>query len=93
MSFAEHGSFTEDELASSKLAPLKSRMINIRIFCSSQPNMPQFQKKLPKNMTVQKLIGLVQRLMDTGGHVPKLCAISAKVSTPLKLSNCLCNNS
>ena len=80
LSFTEHGSFGEDELAT-KSVSLNSRMVTVKIFCSNHPNLPQFEKKVPKNMTVQKLMGLVQRLMDTGGHIPKLHVISTKVCT------------
>lgn len=77
-SLSGHGSITEEDI-SEKPAPLKSRLINVRIFCPSNSNMPEFKKRVPKNMTVQKLSGLVQKLMDTGGSMPVLQAISAKV--------------
>lgn len=74
---ALHGSITEEDITE-KPAPLKSRLINIRIFSPGNSNLPEFKKRVPKNMTVQKLVGLVQKLMDTGGSMPTLQAISAK---------------
>lgn len=76
--FIVHGSITEEDISANS-APLKSRLINVRIFCQDRSNMPEFKKRVPKNMTVQKLMGLVQKLMDTGGSMPSLQAISAKV--------------
>ncbi|XP_034244405.1 tubulin-specific chaperone E [Thrips palmi] len=73
----KHGSITEEDITANP-APLKARLIKVRIFCPGNANMPEFQKRVPKNMTVQKLNGLVQKLMDTGGCMPSLKAISAK---------------
>ncbi|GLG94418.1 Tubulin-specific chaperone E [Gryllus bimaculatus] len=46
-----------------------------------------YKKKLPLNMSVQKLIGLVQRLYNTGSEVPYLTYISSKypdIEAPLE---------
>lgn len=72
-----HGSFSEDDLAI-RPSTLKSRLINVKIIYSNSGNVHEIQKKIPRNMTVQKLSGLVQKLINTKGHVPSLQAISAK---------------
>jgi hypothetical protein len=38
-----------------------------------------YRKKLPQTMQIQKLIGLAQRLFNTGTEIPKLAYISSKV--------------
>lgn len=73
-----HGSITEEDVVVAQ-APLKSRLVNIKIVCTNLPSLPEYSRKVPKNMTVQKLTGLVQKLMNTGGCVPTLFVISAKV--------------
>ncbi|KAE8738925.1 hypothetical protein FOCC_FOCC015575 [Frankliniella occidentalis] len=72
-----HGTLTADDFPNIPTS-LKSRLINIKIFCPNCPDIQVFQKRVPKNMTVQKLSGLVQKLINTEGSVPSLRAISAK---------------
>lgn len=73
----KHGSISEEDITTAP-KPLKSRLLNLKIVCSNSPDGPEFIKKVPKNMTIQKLTGLVQKLVDTGGLVPILQVRSAK---------------
>ncbi|KAK3925390.1 Tubulin-specific chaperone E [Frankliniella fusca] len=72
-----HGTLTKDDFITIP-STLNSRLITIKIFCPNRPDVKELQKRVPKNMTVQKLSGLVQKLLNTGGATPSLRAISAK---------------
>ena len=48
-------------------------------FFSPEHDVKLYRKKLPPSMQVQKVIGLAQRLFNTGTEVPKLAYISSKV--------------
>lgn len=57
---------------------LKNALIQVELFSPSNPSLV-FRKKVPFNMTVQKLSGLVQRIFDTGTEVPRLFCLQSSV--------------
>lgn len=58
-----------------------SNVITVEFVCPDDPRQPRgIKRKLLKDMEVQKMIGLVQRLFKTGGKIPTLSFISQDVS-------------
>ncbi|EEB11830.1 tubulin-specific chaperone E, putative [Pediculus humanus corporis] len=53
---------------------LKSQLIQIEIFSGDK----KFSKKVPYNMSIQKLSGLIQRLFNTGFAMPRLFCIHSQ---------------
>lgn len=56
---------------------LKSQLIQIEIV-SPDRQLKSYSKKIPYNMSVQKLAGLIQRLFNTGYEIPKLTCLHAE---------------
>jgi len=57
-----------------------SNVIMVEFVCPDDPRQPRgIKRKLLKDMEVQKLIGLVQRLFKTGGKIPALSFIPRNV--------------
>lgn len=57
-----------------------SNVITVEFVCSDNPNQPRgIKRKLLKDMEVQKVIGLAQRLFRTGGKIPRLSFIQQNV--------------
>jgi hypothetical protein len=50
----------------------------VDIFCPDHGG-KSYRKKIPQSMRVQNLIGLAQRLFNTGTEIPKLVYIDSKV--------------
>ncbi|KAL7293924.1 hypothetical protein TKK_0012654 [Trichogramma kaykai] len=63
-----------------KNTQLSSNVITVEFICPDIPNFPPVKKKLLKNMDVQKLMGIVQRLFRLNGKLPTLSFIRPKVS-------------
>ncbi|KAL6439102.1 hypothetical protein ACFW04_003814 [Cataglyphis niger] len=58
-----------------------SNVITVEFVCPDDPRQPRgIKRKLLKDMEVQKMIGLVQRLFKTGGKIPTLSFISQDLS-------------
>lgn len=61
-----------------------SNVITVEFLCPDDPRQPRgIKKKLLKDMEVQKMIGLTQRLFKTGGKIPILSFIPRNVSSIL----------
>lgn len=57
-----------------------SNVITVEFVCPDHPNQPRgIKRKLLKDMEVQKVIGLAQRLFRTGGKIPRLSFIQQNV--------------
>lgn len=58
-----------------------SNVITVEFLCPDDSHQPRgIKRKLLKDMEVQKIIGLAQRLFKTGGKIPALSFISQDVS-------------
>lgn len=58
-----------------------SNVITVEFICPDHPNQPKgIKRKLLKDMEVQKVIGLAQRLFRTGGKIPTLSFIQRNLS-------------
>ncbi|XP_076761098.1 glyoxalase 1 isoform X1 [Xylocopa sonorina] len=58
-----------------------SNVITVEFVCPDHPNQPRgIKRKLLKDMEVQKVIGLAQRLFRTGGKIPRLSFIQPDLS-------------
>ncbi|CAK9804115.1 Tubulin-specific chaperone E [Anthophora quadrimaculata] len=70
------------DIPSSKAkAEMISNVITVEFVCPDHPNQPRgIKRKLLKDMEVQKVIGLVQRLFRTGGKIPVLSFIQQNLS-------------
>lgn len=61
-----------------------SNVITVEFVCPDDPRQPRgIKRKLLKDMEVQKMIGLAQRLFKTGGKIPALSFIPRNVSSML----------
>jgi len=63
-----------------KNTQLSSNVITVEFVCPDNPNIKSIKKKLLKNMDVQKLMGVVQRLFRINGKIPTLSFVRPKVS-------------
>lgn len=58
-----------------------SNVITVEFVCPNHPQQPKgIKRKLLKDMEVQKVIGLAQRLFKTGGKIPTLSFIQRNLS-------------
>ncbi|KAL0108338.1 hypothetical protein PUN28_015105 [Cardiocondyla obscurior] len=58
-----------------------SNVITVEFICPDDPCQPRgIKRKLLKDMEVQKMIGLAQRLFKTGGKIPALSFIPRNLS-------------
>lgn len=58
-----------------------SNVITVEFICPNHPQQPRgIKRKLLKDMEVQKVIGLAQRLFKTGGKIPELSFIQRNLS-------------
>ncbi|EGI66346.1 Tubulin-specific chaperone E [Acromyrmex echinatior] len=58
-----------------------SNVITVEFVCPDDPHQPRgIKRKLLKDMEVQKMIGLAQRLFKTGGKIPALSFIPRNLS-------------
>lgn len=59
---------------------MASNVITVEFTCPNDPSQPKgVKRKLLKDMNVQKVIGLAQRLFKTGGKMPELSFVQQKV--------------
>jgi len=59
-----------------------SNVITVEFVCPNDLHQPrEIKRKLFKDMEVQKMIGLAQKLFKTGGKIPILSFISQNVSS------------
>ncbi|XP_069698305.1 tubulin-specific chaperone E [Periplaneta americana] len=72
----KYGAPDEGEYKTRKVT-LNTNLITVEIFSPDQ-DCKTYRKKLPLSMQVQKLMGLVQRLFNTGSEMPRLAYISSK---------------
>ncbi|XP_058793818.1 tubulin-specific chaperone E [Phymastichus coffea] len=63
-----------------KNTQLSSNVITVEFICPDDPNIKRIKKKLLKNMDVQKLMGIVQRLFKIHGKIPVLSFVRPSVS-------------
>ncbi|XP_012251255.2 tubulin-specific chaperone E isoform X2 [Athalia rosae] len=62
-------------------AGMGSNVISVEFMCPDDPNQPQkVRRKLLKDMEVQKVVGLVQRLFKTNGKIPTLSFVQHKLN-------------
>lgn len=58
-----------------------SNVITVEFVCPNDPHQPKgIKRKLLKDMEVQKVIGLAQRLFKTGGRIPNLSFVQQNLS-------------
>lgn len=69
-----------DTSESNKNTQLSSNVITVEFVCPDNPNIKTIKKKLLKNMDVQKLMGIVQRLFRVNGKIPTLSFVRPNVS-------------
>lgn len=76
--FLEYGPPDENEMKKPPTS-LKSQLIQVKIV-SPDHQLKSYSKKVPYNMSVQKLAGLIQRLFNTGYEIPRLTCVHSEVS-------------
>lgn len=80
--------FTEYELfdmsASEAPQEMVSNVITVEFLCPGTPNYETIgiKRKLLKDMELQKVLGLVQRLFKKGGKIPTLSFVQQNVCIP-----------
>ncbi|XP_046627613.1 tubulin-specific chaperone E [Neodiprion virginianus] len=63
-------------------AGMGSNVISVEFICPDDPNQPQrVRRKLLKDMEVQKVVGIVQRLFKTSGKIPTLSFVQQTLSS------------
>lgn len=76
---SEYG--TADIPSAKPKVEMVSNVITVEFVCPDDPRQPRgIKRKLLKDMEVQKMIGLAQRLFKTGGKIPALSFIPRNVS-------------
>ncbi|KAM4692907.1 tubulin-specific chaperone E isoform 1-T3 [Discoglossus pictus] len=73
------GAPDDGELKQQQPFALKNQLLTITIKCPDKPDQKPIQKKLPDSMTVQKVKGLLYRLLKVPGSELKLSYESAKM--------------
>ncbi|KAJ8678996.1 hypothetical protein QAD02_014783 [Eretmocerus hayati] len=63
-----------------KTTQLSSNVITVEFICPDDENIKPVKKKLLKNMDVQKLAGIAQRLFRINGKIPTLSFVRPQVS-------------
>lgn len=77
--FSEYG--IADIPSAKPKVEMVSNVITVEFVCPNDPRQPRgIKRKLLKDMEVQKMIGLAQRLFKTGGKIPALSFIPRNVS-------------
>ncbi|XP_030053996.1 tubulin-specific chaperone E isoform X2 [Microcaecilia unicolor] len=84
----KYGAPEDGELKQEKRFTLKNQLLTLTIECPDQPNQKPIEKKLPDSMTVQKVKGLLHRLLKVPGSNLRLSYKSAKMeSKEIELQN------
>lgn len=84
--FLEYG--ISDIPSSKAKAEMVSNVITVEFICPNDPHqLKGIKRKLLKDMEVQKVIGLAQRLFKTGGRIPTLSFVQQDVSVTFVIAN------
>uniref|UniRef100_A0A6I8Q1G9 Tubulin-specific chaperone E n=1 Tax=Xenopus tropicalis TaxID=8364 RepID=A0A6I8Q1G9_XENTR len=75
----KYGAPDEGELKQQQPFALKNQLLTLTIQCPDKPDKKTIQKKLPDSMTVQKVKGLLYRLLKVPGSDLKLSYKSSKM--------------
>ncbi|KAM8952944.1 tubulin-specific chaperone E [Pelodytes ibericus] len=75
----KYGAPDEGELRQTQPFALKNQLLTLTIKCPDKANQKPIQKKLPDSMTVQKVKGLLYRLLKVPGSELKLSYESSKM--------------
>lgn len=59
----EYGAPEDEELKTQQPFMLKNQLLTLKIKCSNQPEQQILEKQLPDSMTIQKVKGLLSRLL------------------------------
>ncbi|KAJ6664663.1 hypothetical protein lerEdw1_006236 [Lerista edwardsae] len=73
------GAPEEGELKREQPFSLKNQLLTLTFKCPDKPDQKPLQKKLPESMTIQKVKGLLYRLLKIPGSELKLSYESAKI--------------
>nr|XP_028579901.1 geranylgeranyl pyrophosphate synthase isoform X1 [Podarcis muralis]XP_028579902.1 geranylgeranyl pyrophosphate synthase isoform X1 [Podarcis muralis] len=93
----KYGAPEDGELKREQPFSLKSQLLALTFKCPDRPDQKPIEKKLPESMTIQKVKGLLYRLLKIPGSELKLSYESSKVSscsynTEYNLSHCYCQH-
>ncbi|KFV02470.1 Tubulin-specific chaperone E, partial [Pterocles gutturalis] len=75
----KYGAPEEGELKSQQPSTLKNQLLTLTIKCPERPEQKPVEKKLPESMTIQKVKGLLYRLLKIPGSELKLSYRSSKL--------------
>ncbi|XP_060708616.1 tubulin-specific chaperone E [Hemiscyllium ocellatum] len=75
------------EMEQQKLFALKDQLLVLTIRCPDNPDQKLLEKKLPDSMTIQKVRGLLHRLLKIPGAELKLTYISSKMDVEIDMDN------
>ncbi|XP_077669561.1 tubulin-specific chaperone E isoform X4 [Eretmochelys imbricata] len=75
----KYGAPEEGELKRQQPFVLKNQLLTLTIKCPDQPDQKPIEKKLPDSMTIQKVKGLLYRLLKISGSELKLSYESSKM--------------
>ncbi|XP_029449707.1 tubulin-specific chaperone E isoform X2 [Rhinatrema bivittatum] len=84
----KYGAPEDGELKQEHPFTLKNQLLTLTIVCPDQPNRKPIEKKLPATMTIQKVKGLLHRLLKVPGSDLSLSYKSSKMeSKEIELQN------
>ncbi|XP_041043383.1 tubulin-specific chaperone E isoform X2 [Carcharodon carcharias] len=83
----KYGAAELSEMEQQKLFALKDQLIALTIRCPDNPDQKQLEKKLPDSMIIQKVRGLLHRLLKIPGAELKLTYISSKMDMEIDMDN------
>ncbi|NWS39671.1 TBCE protein, partial [Probosciger aterrimus] len=75
----KYGAPEEGELKAQQPLTLKNQLLTLTIKCPDKPEQKPVQKKLPESMTIQRVKGLLYRLLKIPGSELKLSYESSKL--------------
>ncbi|NWR71415.1 TBCE protein, partial [Centropus unirufus] len=76
----KYGAPEEGELKGQQPSTLKNQLLSLTIKCPEKPEQKPVEKKLPESMTVQRVKGLLYRLLKIPGSELKLSYQSSKLA-------------
>ncbi|XP_048453044.1 tubulin-specific chaperone E [Rhincodon typus] len=83
----KYGAPEVSEMEQQKLFALKDQLLALTIRCPDNPDQKLLEKKLPDSMTIQKVRGLLHRLLKVPGTELKLTYISSKMDMEIDMDN------
>ncbi|XP_067876646.1 tubulin-specific chaperone E [Heterodontus francisci] len=83
----KYGAPEVSEMEQHKLFALKDQLLALTIRCPDNPDQKLLEKKLPGSMTIQKVRGLLHRLLKIPGAELKLTYISSKMDMEIDMDN------